>query len=234
MPRPFVSLASVALLSAVLGGSTLAACSKPDVHDTLGIRTHACIDCHASAYNAASAPPHVDVLAQTCGDCHNTSGWVPATVTTHPWFELTGAHLQAACTSCHAGSPAVFVGVPTACVGCHLAQYEASPYPSHGTFPKTCASCHITSNWTTVSAGIHPEAKFAITKGPHSIGVGCADCHIAEAGSPVLGANCDCIHCHLGAHNAPAIDSAHTGLGAAYTPSASAPPSSCRNCHPSG
>ena len=225
----------LAYIILLVAASAVVACSKPDIHDTTTIRSRACTDCHATAYNAATNPPHVNVLAQTCGDCHSTTAWIPATVSTHPWFTLDGAHLATACTHCHAGTPSTFVGVPTVCSGCHLGDYEASTYPGHSTFPKTCADCHTTTSWATASAaGMHPEAKFPITTGPHSLGVGCADCHVAALGSPIQGANCDCVHCHLGAHNTPAIDSAHVSLGAAYTPSGTAAPNACRVCHLAG
>ena len=216
--------------------SLAAGCDQPNIHETTGIRSQECSACHASAYNAATNPPHVDTLPQTCADCHNTNAWTPATVSTHPWFSLDGAHVAAACGNCHVGMPPAFVGVPTACAGCHLLDYQASPYPGHSTFPKTCLNCHNTTSWSNATAGVHPESLFPITTGPHSVGVACADCHVASLGSPTKGANCDCVHCHLGAHNAPSIDSvpAHVALKASYTPSATGAPNACLVCHPAG
>jgi len=214
--------------------SVLLACSRPDVHDAVDMRAHACSDCHLSAYRAASAPVHVNLLATTCSDCHGTTAWAPATAGSHPWSPLTGAHLTTACAGCHRGTPPVFLGVPTACVDCHLAQYEASPYPSHGTFATTCADCHGTTTWSAATAGLHPEARFPIAAGPHSFSIACTDCHVDPAASPTKGANCDCVHCHLGAHELATIDATHASLGPAYTPAASGPPNSCLTCHPSG
>ena len=106
-----------------------------------------CASCHLSSYTAAMHPVHVDVLPQTCGDCHSKDAWVPATVTEHPWFTLDGKHLTTPCVSCHTGDPKRFAGTPNACVGCHLADFQRSTVPGHSQFPQTCQTCHNTKAW---------------------------------------------------------------------------------------
>jgi hypothetical protein len=106
-----------------------------------------CAGCHMADYTGAKNPDHVDLLPTTCGGCHSNSGWVPATVTEHPWFMLDGAHLATPCASCHTGTPKRFAGTPNVCVGCHLADYQGSTFPGHSQFPETCHDCHGTGAW---------------------------------------------------------------------------------------
>jgi len=123
-----------------------------------------------------------------------------------------------------------------ACFSCHASAYQLAQTPKHlGVLPTGCANCHATRGWIPASSG-HPESKFPIASGSHANpAIGCADCHIASQGSDVGGQNCDCTHCHLGAHDAPDIDGVHTGL-AGYLGSAPTSPPSCLHsgCHPSG
>jgi hypothetical protein len=224
---------------ALVAAIALAACNEDvtNVHATANARSQDCVSCHRSAFQATTSPSHVSgTFPETCNTCHNTNAWVPATVIDHKWFTLDGAHAGTPCTTCHAGTPTVWAGTPKDCVGCHLANYKSSPYPTHNTFPQTCGDCHNTTDWAHVNGGIHPENKFPINTGVHSnAGISaCADCHIASLGSPVKGANTDCIHCHLGAHNQPAIDAAHASLGAQYPGANASSPHFCLSCHPSG
>jgi hypothetical protein len=122
------------------------------------------------------------------------------------------------------------------CFDCHATAYALAQAPKHaGVYPTTCGDCHATNAWIPASTG-HPESKFPITTGSHANkAIGCGDCHIASRGSDVMGANCDCVHCHIGAHQTPAIDAAHAGI-AGYAGSMPTSPPSClnRGCHPSG
>jgi hypothetical protein len=133
------------------------------------------------------------------------------------------------------------------CVTCHAAAYARAPdhHDDAGvaTKPDTCADCHTTTAWIPATAG-HPEDLFPITTGSHANpAIGCTDCHNPALGESTAGANTDCIHCHIGAHQAPSIDDTHaaclTVQGDAgcsgYTPSGSAAsPNYCLSCHPKG
>jgi hypothetical protein len=123
-----------------------------------------------------------------------------------------------------------------ACFDCHSTAYDLVATPKHvGVYPTTCSDCHSTTAWIPAAGG-HPEAKFPITTGSHSnAAIACSDCHIASLGADTAGQNTDCVHCHLGAHNTPAIDGAHASV-ANYTGSTPTSPPSCLNagCHPSG
>jgi hypothetical protein len=120
------------------------------------------------------------------------------------------------------------------CVNCHSAAYDQAQNPVHvGVYPNTCADCHNTSGWLPATAG-HPEALFPITTGSHANkAVGCDDCHVPSTGSYSKGQNTDCVHCHIGAHTTPSIDSTHTTVSG-YTASSASMPHSCLTCHPTG
>lgn len=124
-----------------------------------------------------------------------------------------------------------------ACYDCHSTAYELVQNPKHvGVFPVTCAECHSTRAWLPASSG-HPEGNFPITSGSHSNkAIGCADCHIASLGPDTGGHNCDCTHCHIGAHMTPAIDAVHSVVTGYTGSNSTTTPPSCLNvgCHPSG
>jgi hypothetical protein len=126
-------------------------------------------------------------------------------------------------------------GLSKACFDCHSSAYQLAQSPVHaGVYPVRCSQCHVTTQWVPAPFVKHPEAKFPITTGVHaSQGIACADCHIAALGSNASGANTDCIHCHIGAHNAPAVDAVHAAIPN-YTPASPSAPHACLGCHPSG
>jgi formate-dependent nitrite reductase cytochrome c552 subunit len=109
------------------------------------------------------------------------------------------------------------------CATCHIDLYNANPtHP--GQKPTTCADCHNTTNW---NAAGHPEAAFPIASGPHT-NIACATCHDASLGSPVKGANTNCIQCH----KQPDMDPKHVGVGGyAYS---NTKKNFCLTCHPTG
>ncbi len=126
------------------------------------------------------------------------------------------------------------------CVSCHSAAYARAPdhHDDAGapTKPDTCNDCHSTTAWLPAKGGHDQtiEAVFPISTGSHAnAAIGCSDCHVASLGSNVGGANCDCVHCHIGAHETPGIDSTHAAVPN-YTPSGSSAPNYCLTCHPNG
>jgi hypothetical protein len=129
-----------------------------------------------------------------------------------------------------------------ACVSCHSGAYASAntTITNHSTFGQDCQGCHNTTLWSQAAGGVHPETAFPITTGSHSKGVGCSDCHNPSLGSPVKGANTDCIHCHLGAHQEPTIDmlgvhvGSQTPSGTTYPGPNAAKPNFCLDCHPTG
>jgi hypothetical protein len=194
-----------------------------------------CVGCHKMNYDAAMNPSHAS-LPTTCNTCHDDASWFPSTYI-HPW-PLSGKHWTTPCVSCHTGTPPRYANTPTACAGCHAADFQRAVmmFPVHSGYPMTCDGCHSTTLWTGASGGTHPEARFPIKTGSHSnVAIACADCHIAALGSPVMGQNTDCVHCHIGAHQRPAMDAAHARLNVAGYPGPNAAsPNFCFSCHPKG
>ncbi len=81
--------------------------------------------------------------------CHTTVNWSGATFnhTTQTTFPLTGAHIAVPCATCHVNN--VFAGLSTACISCHLKDWQGTTNPNHAAaaFPQTCDTCHTTTNW---------------------------------------------------------------------------------------
>lgn len=188
----------------------------------------ACVSCHQADYVQSPYPGHSS-FPTTCGDCHTTAAWKPAATVTHQW-PITGAHSGLACAKCHVGTPPVYKGTPNQCVGCHLADFNASPYPGHSGFSKTCTDCHTTTAWKPASGAGHPEAKFPLKAGAHKV-FACNECHNAKLGPNGKG-NADCVGCHTGQHTRAKMDGKHSGEKG--YPSGAAPPNFCLTCHPQG
>jgi hypothetical protein len=145
---------------------------------------------------------------------------------------LLGAALLVGCTSTNVHDTPQAKN--QACVTCHLAAYQNVQTPVHvNVMPETCETCHTTSGWIPTTSG-HPEANFPITTGFHAnAAIGCTDCHNPALGPSAQGANTDCVHCHIGAHNTPSIDTTHAAVPG-YTASATSPVNFCLSCHPHG
>jgi hypothetical protein len=177
-----------------------------------------CYSCHMSEYAATSDPDHTAAgFSTSCELCHNTSTWFGA-VFAHTTFPLTGAHVAADCSGCHAGN--VFAGTPTDCYSCHMAEYDATANPDHAAsgFPTICESCHNTATWF----GAVFNHRFPINSGPHSP-LDCTDCHTVPNNFVMF----SCIDCHD--HRQSEMDDRHSDVnGYVWTTSA------CISCHPTG
>ena len=147
-----------------------------------------CVGCHQDDYDQSPEPGH-DAFPTTCEGCHSTEQWVPALSTLEHTWPLEGAHAQASCLGCHVGTPPIYEGTPTICVGCHQADYEHSAFPGHTTFPTTCKDCHTNDEWIPALfehswplEGAHAQSE-------------CSDCHV---GTPAVyeGTGMLCVDCH--------------------------------------
>ena len=183
----------------------------------------ACASCHLAAYNSATNPNHVTVgFPQTCEVCHNSTAWSPASFNHNATkFPLTGAHVNAVCTSCHINN--VFAGTPTDCYSCHKKEYDTTNNPNHAasSFPTACASCHTTTTW---SGATFNHTQFPIYTGAHArVWTTCGDCHANPNNYQVF----TCIACHT--HAQASVDPRHRGVrNYVYSPT------SCYSCHPTG
>jgi hypothetical protein len=191
-----------------------------------------CVGCHQDDYDLSPAPGH-DAFPTTCEGCHSTEQWVPAlSALDHPW-PLDGAHAQVSCLGCHVGTPPVYQGASTVCVGCHQSDYDNSPYPGHSDFATTCENCHTTTAWTPATGGKHPEDAFPIESGAHSkYRDDCVSCHNSDLGSPAGGEDTDCVGCHDGDHSRAKMDAKHNEEP--DYPNGTAPPNFCLDCHADG
>ncbi len=157
----------------------------------------ACVSCHSSDFAKTTNPNHTAAgFPQTCEQCHDTTSWLNATFDhSKTAFPLTGAHTTVQCAQCHTTSN--FAATPTACVGCHLADFRKTTNPNHITagFPQTCEQCHNTTTWFNVSIGAnfdHSRTAFPLT-GAHKT-VACLQCHTP---GNFTTAPTRCVGCHL-------------------------------------
>jgi len=212
-----------ATLFPLTGAHLAASCQDCHADGVYKGKSTLCASCHQKAYDATLSPNHKAAgFPTTCNTCHSTTAWPGATFNhSATQFPLTGAHLAASCQQCHADG--VYKGKSTACVSCHLTDFNGTTNPNHKTakFPTTCTSCHSTTAWAGAKFD-HDAPYFPIYSGKH---LGrwntCADCHTNNANYAVF----TCLTCHAKA----VTDSHHQGRsGYSYTSSA------CYSCHPRG
>jgi hypothetical protein len=123
-----------------------------------------CADCHAAA-SPDFMTQHLVDFGMACLDCHD--GIDRMSAFDHAiFFPLDGAHLEAACTSCHVDHQ--FAGLPTDCAGCH-----AEPTVHAGLFGLQCANCHSTAAWQPAALTSH---TFPLDHGGEGI-LSCDTCH---------------------------------------------------------
>jgi thioredoxin reductase/ferredoxin len=183
-----------------------------------------CASCHRADYDATTDPNHVAAgFPTTCQNCHDTNAWAGASfdhATTA--FPLTGAHLAAACDSCHSSG---YAGTPRDCASCHIADYNATTNPNHASagFPTTCQGCHNTNSWLGASFD-HDASFFPIYSGNHrGTWASCSTCHVVAGNYAVF----ECTVCHE--HNRTTTDNDHDEVsGYSYNSNA------CLSCHPDG
>jgi hypothetical protein len=109
-----------------------------------------CVGCHREDYDRSPYPGHTD-FPTTCGDCHSTSAWTPASGGTHPETEFpitTGPHKEAECLECHDQALGPMGAGNTDCVRCHARSKaddqhdEVGDYPSGAAPVNFCLDCH--------------------------------------------------------------------------------------------
>jgi len=180
-----------------------------------------CIGCHQSAYDGTTNPSHVQGNFPTsCQACHSTSHWQPATFShAGVGFPLDGAHLTLSCAQCHADYS---VTLPTACVGCHQHDYDASTAPNHGQLglSTACANCHTT------------HAGWAPAHMDHTgLSSTCQECHLPDYNATTnpdhaaLGFPVECAVCHTSTTNWSAVHWQHSQFPQHHAGS------QCDQCH---
>ena len=162
-----------------------------------------CANCHAQI-NAAFTTTHRAQFGNACLACHDGADRYSRFDHATAGFPLTGKHLQADCSACHAAarSPADFKTAPLTCEGCHRADDA-----HQGRFGSACGVCHTPEGWKPANFD-HNLAGFKL-EGKHST-VECEQCHTAG----YIGTPTDCFSCHQ-------KDDAHSGEFGAQ----------CETCH---
>jgi hypothetical protein len=155
----------------------------------------ACVGCHLPDFQKAANPNHVALgLPQTCQTCHNTGAWRPATFDHNAvGFPLSGAHATLRCDQCHSNGN--FNLTSTACVSCHLKDYQTAANPNHvaGGLPQQCEVCHSTAAWQPASFD-HSKTGFPLTGFHANPAVTCVMCHVNNNYNLT---NTSCVSCHL-------------------------------------
>ena len=179
------------------GFHTTVACASCHVNNNYNLTSAntACVSCHLADFNGTTNPSHVQSnFPQTCQQCHTTTSWGNATFDhSTTGFPLTGFHTTLQCTQCHVNGNYNLTAANTACVSCHLTDFNGTTNPPHASagFPQTCQTCHSTTNWTSATFN-HATTGFALT-GFHT-SLTCAQCHVNNNYSLTSGA---CAQCHL-------------------------------------
>ena len=157
-----------------------------------------CYDCHRRDYEQTSDPGHLTFGFPTvCQQCHSSETWQRGSFDhlETSGFELTGAHQQARCLSCHVNNQ--LSGLPRDCFGCHNTDFNSVSDPNHQTnnFSHDCTTCHSTTAWEPATFD-HANTNFQLT-GAHT-SVNCVDCH----SNGYKNTPSDCWSCHSSAFNA--------------------------------
>jgi len=165
----------------------------------------ACRDCHedltfAGAESDCSGchkDPHFGQLGTECGDCHDPSSWMNRDrferMHSETLMPLTEAHASLDCDACHRDPlSAGFIGTPSDCSDCHLADLDKIDDPDHGAagFSSECLACHDRSTWASARFD-HDLTGFPLTDG-HDL-QGCLQCHALT----YAGTSSDCVDCHF-------------------------------------
>jgi Cytochrome c7 and related cytochrome c len=165
--------------------------------------------CHGSgASGKSSAHIPTGSIVTTCGSCHGTASWRPATVWNHTQLPVAGQ-----CSTCHSGLFPPADGRTVAHV----------PYAALGAAVTNCDTCHKggTVAWRT-AARVHANLTVATN---------CVSCHTGQY-PPAVGkstghvaTNAACETCHT---------STLTWLGARINHSTFTAATNCASCHTGG
>ena len=190
----------------LVGGHRSVDCSSCHITRAFGPIDPNCVSCHTEDYNNTNCPSHMLAGFSTdCMQCHDVFGWGSGMFEHTPSFPLTAGHDTPDCMLCH--SDGVFVGTPSDCAACHLADYNSTISPPHANsgFSTDCMQCHDTNGWGT-GMFEHP-ASFELTNS-HA-GHSCITCH---TNGTLMGLSTDCLSCHQAEFNATS-DPNHTMAG---------------------
>ncbi len=197
------------------------ACVDCHVNNNYSITNTACVSCHQTDYNNATTPVAHAGFPTTCEQCHDTNLWTDGKFNhASTGFTLTGLHTvpPRQCSDCHTNNN--YSLNSTACVTCHLKDYQGTTNPNHVTsnLPQTCDVCHSTATWMNATFN-HNNTGFPLT-GNHTVPPrACVDCHVNNNYSIT---NTACVSCHQTDYNNATTPVAHASAGF---------PTTCEQCH---
>jgi NMD protein affecting ribosome stability and mRNA decay len=199
------------------GAHVSVTCAQCHTNGNYNLSSTTCVSCHLKDFQGTNNPNHTTAgFPQQCEICHTTSNW-NATSFNHAstGWPLTGAHSGLQCSQCHAN--ANYNITNTACVSCHLKDFQGTNNPSHvaSGFPQQCDVCHSTAAWSPASFN-HNNTAFPLT-GKHT-SVACASCHVNNNYTTVP---TDCFSCHKAEYQATNSPN-HVSTGF---------PTTCATCH---
>ncbi|HKE85378.1 MAG TPA: hypothetical protein VKB50_16560 [Vicinamibacterales bacterium] len=172
-----------------------------------------CFDCH---WTRRQDDRYRLQIGSQCEQCHRPVSW-SSTRFDHAMtgLALSAAHRPLSCQSCHTNNT---FKAQTACVSCHLQNYQAARTPDHvaAGFTTTCEACHLPSDTTFHQARFFNHTSFALV-GVHAQ-QRCEACHKngVYAGTPTT-----CTGCHLASYNLTRNPN-HAAAGF---------PTTCEACH---
>ena len=202
------------------------ACADCHINGNYKLNSTACVTCHQADYNGAVSPVnHISAgFPTTCELCHDTNLWTDGVFNhNNTPFPLTGMHTSPPrlCADCHVNNN--YTTLPTTCIGCHQADYNATANPGYAAqpqfFPTTCQTCHNTTNWLQATFNHAQYTPFPINHG-NANGV-CSTCHINSNDYSVF----QCTNCH----GKSQTDQEHQGVGGYVYNSIN-----CYQCHRNG
>ncbi|MFZ1790627.1 MAG: hypothetical protein WAT92_20050, partial [Saprospiraceae bacterium] len=141
--------------------------------------------------------PHGELFVMDCAACHNPDGWNINIDTFHfnhnaTKFELTGAHKEVDCKSCHGSL--IFSDASDECISCHQDMHSQ-------TVGNDCKRCHNSESWVVNNIPeLHESNGFPLI-GMHN-NLSCVECHISESNLKFNRIGNDCINCHTDDFNA--------------------------------
>ncbi len=158
-----------------------------------------------------------------CSACHTPEGWAMPGGSSgqaggfdhaRTGFPLSGRHLAAGCTDCHAAGRQV----RRDCVSCHQDQHQ-------GRMGQDCTRCHNANDWTdTDELEAHRLTRMPLT-GMHAVAA-CTDCHRRTEGRAYTAVPSTCISCHEADYRRDDIHPSHDGRTGAAPFSRQ-----CEGCH---
>jgi hypothetical protein len=200
-------------------------CLDCHINNNYNITTTACASCHLKDYNTATTPlNHVQLGFPTaCESCHDTIVWTDGKFDhSATGFVLTNSHTvpPRVCADCHINNNYALTSANTACVSCHLKDYNAAITPINHVqvgFPTNCQLCHDTTLWTNGKFD-HNTTTFPLT-GFH-VQVPCASCHVNNNYTTLP---TTCYGCHQADYNAT-TNPVHKAAPTVFT-------TTCTTCH---